>query len=491
MRNDFICPAAFDRAFADDKPREACGVFGIYAPGAPVASLTYYGLFSLQHRGQESAGIAVSDGETMTAVKDLGLVTQVFDERKLAPLQGHLAIGHVRYSTTGSTTWDNSQPVYRSTGNCGFALAHNGNLTNTADLVRVVGQRGSQATSDSDLVGEMIAVAHVGEATDGRELERSLVEVLPQLEGAFTFTMMDDSRLIGVRDPMGFRPLCLGRLDEGWVLASETCALDIIGAHFIREIDPGEMIVVDAQGVRSLHPFDEAVPRLCVFEFVYFARPDSQLYGRNVYSVRHRMGQLLADQAPVNADMVMPVPESGVPAAQGYSKTSGIPYGEGVVKNRYVGRTFIAPTQQMRDASIRMKLNPLRENIEGRRLVVIDDSIVRGSTTRQIVALLKEYGASEVHLRISSPPYRWPCYFGMDTGRRTELVAADMSVGEITEYVGADSLDYLEIGGLLEATGSPDGFCTACLTGKYPVDVTSEIRKDVLELDFETSATVP
>ena len=480
------------------KMREACGVFGVYAPDAPVASLTYLGLFALQHRGQESAGIAVSDGETITVVKDLGLVTQVFDERRLAPLLGHLAIGHVRYSTTGSTTWENSQPVYRFAGACGFALAHNGNLTNTHRLASAAGMGPGTASSDSDLVAALVQQRYrEGADPSGPErdtgpsgperdtgLEAALLEVLPALEGAFTFVLMDERRLIGVRDPFGFRPLCLGRTDTGgWVLASETCALDIIGARLVREVEPGEMIVIDAEGVRTLTPFADVTPALCVFEFVYFARPDSQLYGRNVFGVRHRMGELLAEQAPVEADMVMPVPESGIPAAQGYARASGIPYGDGLVKNRYVGRTFIAPDQSLRERGVRMKLNPLAERIRGKRLLVVDDSIVRGSTTRQMVALLREAGAAEVHLRISSSPYRWPCFFGMDTSRRSELLAATLEVGEIRDYLGCDSLAYLDITRLLTATGIADqGFCTACLTGRYPVNVSDAAGKDVLEL---------
>lgn len=470
-----------------DKPREACGVFGIYAPGAPTASMTSLGLLALQHRGQESAGIASSDGQTITVVKDLGLVTQVFDERRLSPLLGHLAIGHVRYSTTGSTTWENSQPLYRSAGPVGFALGHNGNLTNTAALIATHGLE-VDASSDTDVVAALIAKCHDGDTTDGRGLERAVLEVLPQLEGAFTAVLMDDSRLIGVRDRFGFRPLCLGKLEQGWVLASETCALDIVGAHFVREVEPGEMVVIDAGGLRTVRAVEKVEPRLCVFEFVYFARPDSKLYGRTVYDVRYRMGEELANRAPVEADLVMPVPESGVPAAQGYAKASGVPYGEGLVKNRYVGRTFIAPEQGLRDRAIRLKLNPLVDRVKGRRLVVIDDSIVRGSTTRKIVALLRESGAAEVHLRISSPPYRWPCFFGMDTGRRSELVAASMEVGEICDYTGADSLAYLDLGGMLNATGiAEQGFCTACLSGEYPVEIDGDVRKDILELPRELS----
>lgn len=450
-------------------------MFGVYAPGQAVANLTYFGLFALQHRGQESAGIAVSDGETITVVKDMGLVTQAFDERRLAPLEGHLAIGHVRYSTTGTSTWRNAQPVYRSRGDAGFALGHNGNLTNTVELAAELGIDKADISSDSDVVAELLARAWAeNPRSDGRDLEAPLEEVLPRLRGAFSFVLMDDARLIGIRDPNGFRPLVLGRMEGGWVLASETAGLDIVGAHAVREIEPAEMIVIDASGVRS-HRYAEPCPTLCLFEFVYFARPDSELYGQNVHAARQRMGEELARQAPVPADMVMPVPESGVPAAQGFARGSGVPYGDGLVKNRYVGRTFIQPNPALRGLGVRLKLNPLPENIAGKRLVVVDDSIVRGTTTRQIVSMLREAGAAEVHMRISSPPYRWPCFFGMDTSRRSELLAADLSVGEIREYLGCDSLAYLELPRLLAATGAPPtSFCTACLTGDYPVPVSPE-----------------
>ena len=459
----------------------ACGVFGVYAPGAPVANLTYLGLYALQHRGQESAGIAVSDGEMITVVKDMGLVTQVFDERRLAPLVGHLAIGHNRYSTTGSSTWRNAQPVYRSVGgDAGFALGHNGNLTNVLELAERLGMLpGLEApsadvdsTTDSALIGELIAHEYPAQPrSDGRDLETALEKVLPRLAGGFSLVLMDDARLIGVRDRHGFWPLVLGRLEGGWVLASETAALDIVGAHFVREVEPGEMVVIDASGLRE-HRFAEPNPKLCLFEFVYFARPDTYLYGRSVHAARQRMGEELARQSPVDADMVMPVPESGIPAAQGYARASGIPYGDGLVKNRYVGRTFIQPNPQQRDGGVRMKLNPLRENIRGKRLVVVDDSIVRGTTTRQVVAMLREAGAEEVHFRVSSPPYKWPCFYGMDTGRRSELLAADMAVGEIADFLKVDSLAYLELDRLVAATGAPgESFCTACLSGIYTVPV--------------------
>jgi len=475
----------------DGSVGHACGVFGIYAPGHPVSNVTYLGLFALQHRGQESAGIAVSDGETITVVKDMGLVTQVFDERRLAPLQGHLAIGHNRYSTTGSSSWRNAQPVYRSVGDAGFALGHNGNLTNTVELAEGLGMLPGlvtanvelDSTTDSALIAELIAREYGPEVrSDGRDLEIALERVLPGLVGGFSLVLMDEAHLIGVRDRHGFWPLVLGRTQGGWVLASESAALDIVGAHFVREIEPGEMVTIDASGIRSSR-FADPSPRLCLFEFVYFARPDTRLYGRSVHAARQRMGEELARQAPVPADMVMPIPESGIPAAQGYARASGIPYGDGVVKNRYVGRTFIQPSEQLRGLGVRLKLNPLVENIKGKRLVVVDDSIVRGTTTREVVAMLREAGAAEVHFRVSSPPYRFPCYYGMDTGRRSELLAADLETGEIRDFLGVDSLAYLELDRLTAATGaSASSFCTACLSGDYPVPVPGFDSKHALEV---------
>nr|WP_229022914.1 amidophosphoribosyltransferase [Actinomarinicola tropica] len=470
----------------DDTPKEACGVFGVYAPGQPVAHLTYLGLFALQHRGQESAGMAVSDGESITVIKEMGLVANAFDERMLVALSGHLAIGHVRYSTTGSSVWRNSQPSYRDVGGIGFALGHNGNLVNTRQLADEAGMLPGAVASDTDVIAELLSI-ELGREGAHASLESALMEVVPRLEGAFSLTLQDADHLIGVRDPNGFRPLCLGRLDNGWVLASESPALDIIGAVFIRELDPGEMVVIDADGPRSSFPFaaERTDPTLCIFEFVYFSRPDSRLYGRSVHQARIHMGEQLAEQMPVDADMVMGVPESGLPAAEGYSRRSGIPYGQGLVKNRYIGRTFIAPSQELRAQAVRMKLNPLRENIEGKRVVVIDDSIVRGTTTRAMIKMLREAGATEVHMRVSSPPYRWPCFYGMDTGTRGELLAANLSVEEIRDFLGADTLAYLSLDRLVSAidqagTGQA-GFCDACLTGSYPVEIPVSLGKGVLE----------
>jgi amidophosphoribosyltransferase len=463
---------------ADETPGHECGIFGVYAPNQPVAHLTYLGLYAIQHRGQESAGMAVSDGQTITVVKDMGLVSNVFDDKTLAALPGHLAIGHTRYSTTGSSTWRNAQPFYRNIGDHSFALAHNGNLVNTEELAEEAGMLPGTVTSDSDLVAELIEqeLARVPDETgDHRALERALMKVLPRLRGAFSFVLMDEGHVIAVRDPNGFWPLCLGRLDSGWAVASESPALDIVGAQQIRDVAPGDMVSIDATGVRTVRPFaDERVdPRLCLMEFVYFHRPDGRLYGQGVHAARVRMGAELADQAPVDADLVMGVPESGIPAAEGFARASGISYGVGLVKNRYIGRTFIAPNQQMRALGVRLKLNPLRDNTEGKRLVVVDDSIVRGTTTRAMVLMLREAGALEVHLRISSPPYAWPCFYGMDTGSRGELIAANMSVGEIRDYLNVDSLAYLQIDRLKRATGTVGsaGFCDACFTGVYPIAV--------------------
>ncbi|HWL65923.1 MAG TPA: amidophosphoribosyltransferase [Actinomycetota bacterium] len=467
--------------------RDLCGVTGIFAPGEDVARLTYYALYALQHRGQESAGIAISEGKTIVVYKELGLVAQALDETVLKSLQGYVAIGHTRYSTTGATSWENAQPSYKSSSKGQIALAHNGNLVNSVDLKKTLDEAGGDPTpqaarlpssSDTDLVA-----AHIARANEG-DMKEAILKVLPKLVGAYSFTMMDESRVFAARDPQGFRPLCIGRLDSGgWVVVSETCALDLLGAKFIRDVEPGELITIDENGLDSqkILPTQNSA---CVFEHVYFARPDSNLMGQNVYATRYRMGEQLASEAPCVAELVMPVPDSGVPAAQGFAHASNISYGDGFVKNRYVGRTFIQPTQSMRQQGIRMKLNPVREVIAGRRVVVIDDSIVRGNTTRQIVAMLREAGAREVHMRISSPPIKWPCFYGIDMPDQDELIGAQMSVEEIRGHIGADSLAYLSMEGMLQATGIPaDNFCTACFSSRYPVSIPSEElrRKNVLE----------
>ncbi|HEX2154753.1 MAG TPA: amidophosphoribosyltransferase [Acidimicrobiia bacterium] len=478
-RNKVADSLAYHDGVTDTAPGEACGVFGVYAPSQRVSPLIYFGLFALQHRGQESAGIATSDGKTVTIFKDMGLVAQVFDEANLAGLDGHVGIGHTRYSTSGSSHWANAQPIHRQVGNTSVALAHNGNLTNTRALAERLGKTGE--TSDSALMVEAIARRVDDERSDARGLEKAMTEVLPGFEGAFSLVVMDQGRVIGVRDPHGFRPLCLGELPGGgWVLASETAALDLVGATFRRDVEAGEMVVIDAHGVRSLRPFGASEPRLCIFEYVYFARPDSRLHGQTVHAARRRMGATLAEEHPVDGDVVVPVPESGIPAAQGFSSRSGIPYADGLVKNRYVGRTFIEPSQLMRDRGIRLKLNPIPETLDGKRVILVDDSIVRGSTTRKLVAMVRAAGAAEVHLRVSSPPYRWPCFYGMDTSDRSTLIAARMEVDEIRSHLGADSLGYLSLPGLLAATGA-DGFCTACLSGDYPTAVPEEDLKFALE----------
>ena len=465
----------------DSGPREACGVFAAYSTTQRVSNIIYFGLFALQHRGQESAGIATSDGQTVTVFKDLGLVAQVFDEPALAGLDGHLGIGHARYSTMGSNNWDNAQPAHRQIGNTSVALGHNGNLTNTVELAESLGVTG--ATTDSDLMAEGIARAVNDERSDARGLEMAIMAVAPTWKGAFSLVIMDQGRIVGLRDPNGFRPLCLGALpDGGWVLSSETAALDLVGATFVREIAAGEMIVIDANGVNSYYPFESVDPGLCLFEFVYFARPDSQMYGRSIHAARTEMGRILESEHPADADVIVPVPESGIPAAQGFAAASGTPYADGLVKNRYIGRTFIEPTQTQRDQGIRLKLNPIPETLAGKSVVLVDDSIVRGSTTRKLITMVRDAGAAEVHVRVSSPPYRWPCFYGMDTSDRSTLIAARMEVEEICAQIGADSLGYLSLEGLLEATGVADaGFCTACLSGSYPTEIPVSADKYQLE----------
>jgi amidophosphoribosyltransferase len=467
--------------------RDACGVVGIYAPDEDVARLSYYALYALQHRGQESAGIAISDGQTIVVYKDLGLVAQVFDETVLKSLRGYVAIGHTRYSTTGSTSWENAQPTYKSSPAGQIALAHNGNLVNSVALKRSLHEAGGDPTpeaarlpssSDTDLVA-----AHIARANQG-DTRSAIVSVLPRLSGAYSFTMMDSGRLFGARDPYGFRPLSIGRLESGgWVLVSETCALDLLGARFIRDVEPGELVAIDDSGLTS-ERFAPVSHASCIFEHVYFARPDSTLMGQNVYATRYRMGQRLAQESPVTAELVMPVPDSGVPAAQGFAQASGIPYGDGFVKNRYVGRTFIQPTQSMREQGIRMKLNPVSAVIEGRRVVVIDDTIVRGNTAKQIVSMLREAGAREVHMRIPSAPIKWPCFYGIDMPDQDELIGAQRDVDEIKRHIEADSLCYLSLEGMVAATEIPgDEFCTACFSSRYPIEIPAlELRsKNVLE----------
>jgi amidophosphoribosyltransferase len=480
-------------------PQDACGVFGVWAPGEEVSKLTYFGLYALQHRGQEAAGIAVSDGSGVVVYKDLGLVAQVFDEPTLASLRGHIAIGHARYSTTGASNWENAQPTLRATpvrrgnGEDGpaattIALAHNGNLVNTAELARRVAELGvgdNNTTSDTALVTALLA------ARPDMSVEAAAMEVLPTLRGAFSFVFMDEDTLYAARDPQGVRPLVLGRLERGWVVASETAALDMVGASVVREIEPGELLAIDEHGLRSSR-FANQEPKGCLFEYVYLARPDTTISGRNVYAARVAIGRALAREHPAEADLVIPVPESGTPAAIGYAEESGIPYGMGLVKNAYVGRTFIQPSQTIRQLGIRLKLNPLRDVVRGKRIVVVDDSIVRGNTQRAIVRMLREAGAIEVHVRISSPPVKWPCFYGIDFATRAELLANGLDTDGIRRSVGADSLGYVSLPGLIAATEQPKTrLCRACFDGEYPIELPADnvIGKHVLEGLARTAAT--
>jgi amidophosphoribosyltransferase len=456
-----------------------CGIFGIHAPERDVARLSYFGLFALQHRGQESAGIAVSDAGRLTALREMGLVTQAFSEQKLRGLRGQTAIGHCRYSTTGSTHWANAQPIVQHGPARTVALAHNGNLTNTGDLRAELLRDGARlsSTSDTEVIAALIA-------RDPRPLEEAVAATMARIEGAFSAVLLSEGKLVGFRDPDGIRPLALGKLDGDPLLASETCAFDLIGAEPVRELRPGELVVADAEGLRT----DQAVaPRgsgaLCIFEFIYFARPDSTLRGVELHGARVRMGERLAAEAPVEADLVMAVPDSGTPAAIGFARASGIPFQEGLIKNRYVGRTFIQPDQGLRERGVRMKFNPLGE-VRGKRVVVVDDSIVRGSTTRQIVAMLFESGAEEVHVRISSPPIVSPCFYGIDMAGEDELIAATRSVEDVRDEIAATSLAYLSLEGLQEATRRPaDSFCRACLTREYPTRIPEDLR--LAKLRFE------
>ena len=484
----------------ETSPREECGVFGVWAPGEEVAKLTYYGLYALQHRGQEAAGIAVADGEQVLVYKDLGLVSQVFDEKTLESMSGHVAIGHCRYSTTGAASWDNAQPMFRpTTGGGSVVLGHNGNLVNTQELKRyatTIGIRGyteNSTHSDSDIVSTLLA----HEAGDGG-LEEAAVRLLPRLRGAYCLTFSDENTLYAARDPHGVRPLALGRLERGWVVSSETSALDIVGASFVRDIEPGELIAIDADGVRS-RKLSEPTPKACVFEYVYLARPDSVINQRLVNSARVEIGRKLAVEHPVEGDLVIPVPESGTPAAVGYAQGSGIPFAQGLTKNAYVGRTFIQPSQTIRQLGIRLKLNPLREVIQGKKLVVVDDSIVRGNTQRALIRMLREAGALEVHVRIASPPVRWPCFYGIDFASPAELIAngvdaTDGMLEGVRRAIGADTLGYISVDGMISATGQPrDELCAACFDGHYPIPLPddSPMSAAVLALAAQVDGETP
>jgi amidophosphoribosyltransferase len=461
-----------------------CGVFGIYGPDREVARLSYFGLFALQHRGQESAGIAVSDRGRLTVLRDMGLVTQVFSEQKLRGLRGQVAIAHTRYSTTGSTHWANAQPIVQHGRARTVALGHNGNLTNTSGLRAQLVDDGTRlhSTSDTEVIAALIA-------RDERPLEEAVASTMARIEGAFSAVLLSEGKLVGFRDPDGIRPLVLGRLDGDWVLASESCAFDLLGAEVERELRPGELVVIDEDGCRSIQAVEpKSSGALCIFEFIYFARPDSKLRGVELHGARTRMGERLAHEAPAEADLVMAVPDSGTPAAIGFARASGIPFAEGLIKNRYVGRTFIQPDQSLREHGIKTKFNPLAD-VAGQRVVVVDDSIVRGSTTRQIVAMLFEAGALEVHVRISSPPIVSPCFYGIDMADEDELLASTRSVDEVRDLIGATSLAYLSLDGLQEATRRPeDTFCRACLTRSYPTRIPEDLKLAKLRFEGQTGA---
>jgi amidophosphoribosyltransferase len=473
-------------------PQDECGVFGVWAPGEDVAKLAYYGLYALQHRGQESAGIATSDGQRINVYKDMGLVSQVFDENTLNSMTGHIAVGHCRYSTTGASHWANAQPTLGATSEGTVALAHNGNLINSAELMdMVVAEQGAKFrgelaqgnTTDTALVTALMR------GTEGRSLEETAMELLPKLQGAFCFVFMNEGTLYAARDSHGVRPLVLGRLERGWVVASEQSGLATVGASYIREIEPGELIAIDEDGIRSQR-FSPATPAHCVFEYVYLARPDASINGRSVYESRVEMGRQLARENSAEADIVIPVPESGTPAAIGYAEESGIPFAHGFVKNAYVGRTFIQPSQTLRQLGIRLKLNALEPVIKGKRVIVVDDSIVRGNTQRAIVRMLREAGATSIHVKISSPPIKWPCFYGIDFASRAELIANGATIAEITTSIGADSLAYISDDGMINATEQPrERLCTACFTGEYPIELPSSDRlgKNLLERSVDSS----
>ena len=458
-----------------DQPQEACGVVGVYAPQEEVARIAFFGLFALQHRGQESAGIATADGRRIFLRTSMGLVSQAFREEDLQGLQGHLAVGHTRYSTTGASKPHNAQPFLVQGVHGALALGHNGNVVNALPLRRELQEQWGchfASSSDSEVIAHLLANA------PGGTWEERAFACMRRLQGAYSLVALTPDTLLGVRDPLGVRPLCLGKLNGGWVIASESCALDHLGAQYLREVEPGEVVVVDRHGLRSaVWPGREALRRAtCVFEFIYFARPDSIIDHRLVYATRKAMGAELAREAPAEADLVIGIPDSALAAAVGYAQEAGLPYSDGLIKNRYVGRTFIEPDQRLRDLGVQLKFNPLPEVIGGRRLVVVDDSIVRGTTTPRIVAMLRRAGAREVHLRVCAPPIRHPCHFGVDMATREELIAANKSVEEIRRYLRADSLAYLSVEGLLRAVGgSQGGFCTACFTGRYPIPIQLEM----------------
>ncbi len=463
--------------FSNREIKEECGIFGVF--GHPeAAKLTYFGLYALQHRGEESAGIVISDGTWVREHKGMGLVPDVFNEQQLSRLQGNMAIGHVRYSTTGSSMLKNAQPFLVSHGGLALAIAHNGNLTNAHTLRQELEKRGAifQSTMDSEIFIHLIAHA----LENG--LESALTKALSQVEGAYSMVMLTQDQLIGVRDPFGFRPLCLGRLNGAYVLASETCALDLVEAQYVRDIEPGEIVFINAQGLRSIKPFPQERKAFCIFEFIYFARPDSLIFGQNVYQVRKRLGRMMAQEFQLEADLSMPFPDSGNYAALGYAEASGIPFEMGVIRNHYIGRTFIQPSQTMRDFGVRVKLNPVKSVLKGKRVVIIEDSIIRGTTSRTRVQAIRSAGATEIHMLVSCPPHRFPCYYGIDFSTKGELIACQHSVPEIQKFLELDGLGYLSLEGMISATGLPAAsFCLACFDGRYPIPPDQAFSKLCLE----------
>ncbi|MBA3377522.1 MAG: amidophosphoribosyltransferase [Chloroflexia bacterium] len=468
----------YERLDELDKPHEECGVFGIFAPGEDAARLTFFALYALQHRGQESAGIATSDGHRIASHTSLGLVSQAFDEEDLKTLPGHLAVGHTRYSTSGSNQACNAGPMRVGTELGELAISHNGNLTNALAL-RLEMEREGEAfatTTDSEILARVIARAH------GFTLVEKIRNAMPRMIGAFSLAILADDRLLAVRDSLGVRPLCLGRLGPNWVVASESAALMTIGAEFVREVEPGEIIEISAEGVTSHGTGIPEHQALCLFELIYFARPDSEIKGDRLHMMRQRMGEELAREMPVEADVVIGLPDSATPAAIGYARHSGIPYQEALIKNRYIGRTFIQPDQRLRSTGVSLKFNVLPEAVEGKRVILIDDTIVRGTTSGPVVQLIRAAGAKEVHMRVHAPPMIWPCYLGVDLAKKEELIAARMTVPEIGRHIGADSIGYLSLDGLFRAIGKGrQGFCTGCLTGNYPVPTFTDAGKLALE----------
>lgn len=462
----------------DDKLKEECGVFGIFGKEAiEAASITYYGLYALQHRGQESAGIAVAKNNEIECYKAMGLVSEVFNKNLIDTLEGNLAIGHVRYSTTGSSNVVNAQPIIGKYKLGSIAIAHNGNLVN-ADIIRELLEDGGcifQTTNDSEVILNLIARGAK------RGIEKAVVDAIQAIKGSYAIVILTGDKLIGVRDPNGIRPLCIGKLNDNYILCSESCALDAVGAELIRDVRPGEIVIIDENGLKSIDFSERAKHEICSFEYIYFARPDSIMDGINVYEARFKAGEILYKENPVEADVVIGVPDSGMAAAMGYAKASGIPYGIGFVKNKYVGRTFIAPSQSIREKAVAVKLNPLKTNVSGKRVVLIDDSIVRGTTSKRLVELLKKAGATEVHFRAASPVVKYPCYFGIDTPYRKELIGAQLELSMIKEEIGADSLSYLSLEGLLSSLGGVNRFCLGCFNGIYPVAAPIETSKEHLE----------